>query len=65
MKKKQKQQIREKTVAELHKLIAKERETVVKTQLKFDEEKNKNVLRTKKRDIARMMTFIREQEMKG
>jgi ribosomal protein L29 len=65
MKKKQKQTIKEKTVAELHKMIGKEREIIVKSQLKFDEEKNKNILRTKKRDIARMLTYIKQQEMKG
>ena len=65
MKKKQKQTVKEKNSAELQKLVGKERETLVKMQLKFDEEKNKNLIKTKKRDIARMLTYIREQEMKG
>lgn len=65
MKMKQKQAIKEKTVSELTKMIGKERETIVKMQLKFEEEKNKNAIRTKKRDIARMLTLIREKELKG
>lgn len=65
MKKKQKQTIKEKSVAELEKLIGKERDALTNLGLKFDEEKNKNIIRSKKRDIARMMTFIREKELKG
>jgi ribosomal protein L29 len=65
MKSKQKKALQEKSVAELQKLIGREKEAISKAALKFDEGKDKNILKKKRHDIARMMTYIREKEMKG
>jgi ribosomal protein L29 len=65
MKKKQKQTLKDKTVAELTKMVEKEKESLKKAYLKFDEEKDKNSFKKKRHDIARMLTLMHEKEKKG
>ena len=57
MKKKAKQQIMQKKAKELETLIEKKREEVARMQLKTSEEKNKNIVRNLKHEIA-LMPFI-------
>lgn len=63
MKKKAKQLIMQKKPKELEALIAKKREEIAQAQLKTDEQKNKNAVRMLKREIAVMLTVIREQQI--
>ena len=63
MKKKQKQQIRDKSITELLKLIAKDQETIASVRLKGAEEKNTNKIRLMRQSVARMKTYVREKEL--
>jgi len=63
MKKKAKQQIMQKKAKELETLIEKKREEVARMQLKTSEEKNKNIVRNLKHEIALMLTVLREQQI--
>ena len=58
MKKKQKQQLKDKSAAELTRLVAIEREELTRIVLKQDEQKDKNKARTLRSNIARMLTFL-------
>jgi len=44
-------------------LIEKKREEVARMQLKTSEEKNKNIVRNLKHEIALMLTVLREQQI--
>lgn len=63
MKRKQKQTLRDKSIAELRKLIAKEKGSLEQDVLKFAEAKDKNGLKKKRQAIARMLTYIHEKEL--
>lgn len=65
MKKKAKQTLRDKTGAELRKLVVKEKGAYQETQLVLSEQKDKNVLKKKRHAIARMLTFLHEKELEG
>lgn len=62
MKKKQKQSLKDKTAAELTRLLSKEREELTEALLKQAEQKDKNKTRRLRGNIARMVTFLHEKE---
>ncbi len=65
MKRKQKQTVKDKNISELNALIQKEKDTIKKDVLKFADIKDKNSIKKKRRNIARMLTYIAEKAVTG
>lgn len=65
MKQKEKQTLKGKSPAELITLVQKEKDSFMKTHLTSGEQKDTHVLRKKRQNIARMLTFIRIHELEN
>jgi hypothetical protein len=63
MKKKEKQQIMQKKPSELDKLITQKREEIARATLKRSEQKNTNLIKKLRNELAIMSTALHEQRM--